>query len=253
MEQPEFELRHPDYSVELRSGEESEQNSCTSRDPYVAERVHYVRRKDASGTNDGASPYTSKLLLLGEVVSKSTRSIDLNQKWNTYAKSGVPLYLIHDRTIGKNKPRLIIGSLDPITGSVLSTSGGKQTDPLTDGSIQTCYYRKVYEKDEIINLRPFDHIHVTAGNFMDRKYMTELADRLDRQRRHKAEVQLPKERRRADKEQKQKERLKQILEGLGESVPSTPESEDSESPKTASSASVSPTRSPPRKRGKRQA
>lgn len=116
-------LRHPDYAFEKEPYGQTA--SDTSRSSTEVRNILYTH------------PYTWRLILVGEILSWSTMQVDLFYKWDAYFRSGVPMYLIHDRF----KLRLIVGSLNRLGDGKLSLSGDEEKEPEPG---QTCYYRLVF-------------------------------------------------------------------------------------------------------------
>ena len=183
-------MRHPDFAI-MKPKADSTDNSDTSRDPLAKKRIYF------------ALPLTKYLLALVEITSHSTRSTDLNAKWNSYARSNVPMYIIVDRGTesGGNK-RIIVGTLEPLgSGTLQSTSGDKHVAPPARSSRITrrhrprypprYYYRKVYRGNDIVDCPYYGELRLKARDLLDVGFMDALSTRMGNEegrRRRRAQV-----------------------------------------------------------------
>ena len=223
-----FQLRSPDVVIKFWK-RTSGGSSQTNRDPQVEKRIQFT------------FPISTTVFLLVEILSNSTRTYDLIDKWRAYASTKIPVYVLHDRL----KKRIIVGLLSPTEGYVKSCSGDTDQQPILRNtrsrSADPFYYRRVFTGDEIVNCPVYRNWNLTANQLLDEQFLKRYSNRMARERREQREI-AEKERERADTEAtranteatraerlaKKVQRLEDALRSSGCVIPDSPQSEEGE-------------------------
>ena len=166
---PKYGVVHPDGAVFKRE-RTSTGSSETSRPIEVTKRIQICL------------PYSDNLVGVFEISSPSTVRYDLIQKWQAYARSGIPMYVIFDRM----KSRIIVGLRNWKEGYSKSSSGDKDVvPPLREtrrSKVLPFFFRRVYEGSEVVDCPGLRHLGLTVKQLLDPVFMRRKARALDNDR-----------------------------------------------------------------------
>lgn len=203
-------LRHPDFAIlDARWYSDNDVGSPTVRSSKCVERIELPLL------------YSKRLPAIDEVSSGSTRLVDLCDKWESYALSEIPVYIIFDRgpKSGIRERRFIIGSLEPFSDSERSTSGDRLLKPIgirrmraNPGNVS--YYRKVFKENDCVDFPFYKHLKIKVFDFFDLGKMARMATHMEndraRQRYQKEEERSQKEKEKRQRKEEKSQKEEQI-------------------------------------------